>query len=977
MLASRGVRGAFAVALLVCALPIAAAPRRGRIPLTIGLVIFNKSPESKKADPLNKTNEEIVTEYLDRVSDQSKKEAGRHVRFDVVRGNYYQVLHWMRTGAIDGAVLSAFSYELLQEDAERLRTPPDRRSQGVVTFPIPGRRSGDDGNEPVFSAYTNGKVENDADAVLERCLKPETNCTFQFISHLSTTGFFYPAFRLTFVGPTRLTVDQMMKRAQFVLWHGADDPLPVGTVLRFSYASKSKDAAWHPLLPNQTTFASDVLAINCGTTHLHGRCKEVVSLLQRDAASAVPPLDATHKTDRYTGPVIFKQEPFDLFAGQAQKLRDSSFRQNNRWDDWYVRENYEFSTGEIVDLLRNDQFVDHRRQASLVLPGGGVRGAYQAAMLDHLYGSNLLNILPGAKEPASTKPGGRFEISSIIGTSGGALVGYLAAHRGTAKDLSLTDHWISKGKVRITPSQIFPWLSPLRFLSLLIALTIFGTFAAMTTPANAKRCETCGGHRSAHSCQDCGASQGAPVELTVAFGLILLAAPALIWRLSLLNEHFQPFDAGYMYAALIVALHAIHSTIEEGTSRPRKRTIMISAAVIGIIGSILLAAEAMNLFARENDGTGVGSPYVALISIVLATAMSLLLAVAGGAVFNRRRAMGYLKAWSAVTAFFVIAATGVAVVFYFGMATSLELTPQYWACIGAAAIIGTAAMLLLRLVVPWFRDGIYFWVEPLGARPFPYTRLLTLVLGGFIGITGWIVFVAPALYSGDSGANTFRDQARDAGPATTQFVAAMTAPGTPLRRGWKDIAAGDYYALESGSPMSMKEPDRFLDYEKKEFLGAVSASGSPFPIYPGRVLEHITRGKAEFIDGGFAHLVPVEGAVLLGAKQVLIVANAAVRDTAPAAASDNRIVSLLLSDALRTFNLLFERSQMVDVRLERDVLVATIAPTWKGPDPFLMDFRPKQISDLVEAANNDALHGRPGRVLSWGEPEAYGVDEQP
>ncbi|MEA2339463.1 MAG: hypothetical protein QOE82_3470, partial [Thermoanaerobaculia bacterium] len=238
-----------------------------------------------------------------------------------------------------------------------------------------------------------------------------------------------------------------------------------------------------------------------------------------------------------------------------------------------------------------------------------------------------------------------------------------------------------------------------------------------------------------------------------------------------------------------------------------------------------------------------------------------------------------------------------------------------------------------------------------------------------------IIFVAQGLYSGDSGADTFSKEAALAGPATTQFVAAITAPGTPLRRGSKDIAAGDYYAMESGTLTSMKEPGRFLDYDREKFFNAVSASGSPFPIYPGRVLDHHSRGKAEFIDGGFAHLVPVEGAVLLGAKQVLIVANAAIRDSVHPD-SDKRIVSLLLSDAMRTFNLLFERSQMVDVRVGRDVLVATIAPTWKGTDPFLMDFRPGKIRDLVQTANDDALKGRPGHVLSWGEPEPYDPDAQ-
>jgi predicted acylesterase/phospholipase RssA len=971
MLAGRVVR-LLIVSFLTATLALAASPRRKSIPVTIGLVVFNKDPQSKKQVAAPKTNEEIVTEYLDKVSATAEKGSGPGIHFDIVRGNYYQVLHWMRSGVIDGAVLSPFSYELLQDDMARLRPTPDKQSFGVVTFPTAGRRSAEDGNEPLFSAYTDGQVEEDAEAALQRCMNPKAKCEFQFVSHLSTTGFFYPAFRLTFLEPHSLTVDQLLQRAKFVLWHGTDERLPAGTVLRFSYASsKYKKSEWHPLLPKQASFAPDVLTINC--TRLHERCNDVIGILRSTAAKAVPPLDPALTASRYTEPVVFRKEQFDVMADQMKKLRDGPFTQNNKWDEWYVRENYEFTTGEIVDLLRNDQFLNHRRQASLVLPGGGVRGAYQAAMLDHLYNKSLRNVFNDKPRP---KEEDRFLVSSIIGTSGGALVGYLAAHREPANESSLTDHWIGKnGEVRITPSQIFPWLSPLRFLSLLIALTIFGTFAAMTTPANATRCRQCGAHRSAYSCQSCGASQGAPMELTVAFALILLAAPALIWRLSLLNEHFRPFDAGYMYAGLIVALHAIHSTIEEGVTKPRKRLIIVSAAAVGIVASMLLAAFAMDLFASESDGTGDGSPYLALISIVLATAMSLLLAMAGGAVFNRRRALGYAKAWSAVAAFSVIAATVVAIVFHYGMATSLELTLQYWACIGAAAIIGTAAMLLLRLVVPWFRDGIYFWVEPLGARPFPYTRLLTFILGGFIGITGWIIFVAPALYSGDSGADTFRKDATKVGPATTQFAAAMTAPGTPLRRGGSGIAAGDYYALESGSPMSMKDPDRFLDYEHDKFFSAVSASGSPFPIYPGRVLEHNTRGKAEFIDGGFAHLVPVEGAVLLGAKQVLIVANAALRDGAQVP-SDNRIVSLLLSDAMRTFNLLFERSQMVDVRVERDVLVAMIAPTWKGNDPFLMDFRPDKIRGLVKTAHDDALHGRPGHVLSWGEPEPYDADDQ-
>ncbi|MEA2339714.1 MAG: hypothetical protein QOE82_3721, partial [Thermoanaerobaculia bacterium] len=415
MLAGRVVRVLVAT-LFVVTLPMAAAPRRAKIPVTIGLVIFNKDPEAKKRDVAQKTNEEIVTEYLDAVGAKAEKEPGPEVHFDIVRGNYYQVLHWMRTGAIDGAVLSPFSYELLQEDAARLHTPPDKQPRGVVTFPTAGRRSAEDGNEPLFSAYTNGQPEKDAEAALQRCLNPTSNCQFQFISHLSTTGFFYPAYRLSFFGSgPHLTIDQLMQRSRFVLWHGTDDPLPSGTVLRFSYASsKYKKPEWHPLLPDQRTFAPDVLTINCGTTHLAGRCDDVVRLLQGSASTTVPPVNAAQTTSRYTVPVIFEREPFDVFAEEVKQLRNGPFQtREQKWDDWYTNENYEFSTSEIVDLLRNDQFLDHRRQASVVLPGGGVRGAYQAAMLDHLYNTSLLNVLSNSKDMAANKPSNRFLVSSV------------------------------------------------------------------------------------------------------------------------------------------------------------------------------------------------------------------------------------------------------------------------------------------------------------------------------------------------------------------------------------------------------------------------------------------------------------------------------------------------------------------------------------------------------------------------------------
>jgi predicted acylesterase/phospholipase RssA len=995
-----------AVAMLVSAQPLSAASRRStrvdpipvhaviqrqpKISVVIGLVAFNNASKSAEKPGLTATptNEQIVARYLDQVSRNSRG-GPFDIHFDIVRGSYYQVRHWLRAGVIDGAVVSPFTYELLQEDDQRLQTPGDKRWNGVVTFPAHGRRGNGDGNEPMFCAFKDGRAVDDAEAVLKSCIRSPADCQFEFISHLSTTGFIYPLFRLTGVDGRCVTakdcvaVKDLLPNGRFVFWHGDNAPPPKGTILRFSYAAHvfnhhgTNEPKWYPLLPDQTTFPPDVLTISCASDRIHRACNDVIDLLHNNADGALPPYKTGEDVSSgYSVPVVFQQGLFEDFKKQVGQLRDGPM--SAYWTSWYVNEDYDFSAAEIVDLLRDDQILDQHSQAALVLPGGGVRGAYQAAMLDHLYDKYLLNVLPDAKQDPDPGNANRFRISSVIGTSGGALVGYLAAHRRPAND-ALADRWIKNGQVQIRPSQIFPWLSPLRFLSLLLALSIFGSFAAVTTPSEMERCPKCGGHRAQHSCESCGASQGAPMRLTVLFAFILLAAPALIWRLSSLNVDFKAFDAGYIYAILIVGLHAFHSTIIGGTNQVAGKTRLIAriatgVAIGGIIVSVLLAAQAMEVFADPNDGSNVGHPLLALISIVLATAMSLLLAAAGGATCSRRLALDYLKAWCTVVAFLAVGATAVLVGFHYGLATSLELTTQYWACISVASLIGTVVLILLRRFVPWFRQGMHFWIEPLGGRPFPYTRLLTLVAGGFIGIVSWLLFVAPAIYSGDSGAETFVAEVAHIRPitATTQFVAAITAPGTPLQRGAGDIGAGDYYALEGHVPASAIDPVRFLDYDPEQFLNAVSASGSPFPIYPGRVLTHgLPRGNANFIDGGFAHLVPVEGAVLLGAKQVLIVANAA-RSNPPRSAA---IFSPLLTDAVRTFNLLFERSQMVDVRVGRDVLVATIVPTWSKDNPFLMDFRPSQIKFLVCAANHDALYGRPGHVLSWGEPQPIDPDE--
>ncbi|MCU1347069.1 MAG: hypothetical protein JWO56_99 [Acidobacteria bacterium] len=981
------------IALAVClassaraAAPEESTPRVRHIsvPLVVGVVAFNNVTGKRLTDEEKRVDRGLaVARFLEETAaSQHSLNTAFHIHFDVVRGNYYQILHWLRSGAIDAAVLSPFSYELVRREAGHL-DDSEARPRATVSFPSAGRAGKTDGGEPMFRAIINGQAAADPGAVLDACVHRRQNCTFDFVSHLSTSGFIYPLSRIYGArDPNTMEFPQLLERTRFSLWH-SDAPQPVSRdpQLQFTYANhvKPQQQGWQPLLPGETSFPSDVLVLNCATAHLHRVCGDVAALLQihaktlqkraqkeeNPAPTPVPSTATTApRTSGYGTPAVFDETAWKPFADRVERVRRSAL--GKYWERWYVDENYDFTATEVVDLLRNDQVLDHRREASVVLPGGGVRGAYQARILDALYAKQLLNVIPvrGESEPPPIDAT-RLRVSSIIGTSGGALVGYLAAHRLKEGD-TLTRHWLDRGKVRITPSEVFPWLSPLRFLSLLLALTLFGTIAAVTTAPQQQ--------------------SGAPMGLTIAFALILLAAPALIWRLTLLDPNFRIFAIGNVYVVLLIILHALHSTMEQPMALPAAATRVVTrrartakiVGIIGIIASIALATSALRLLhGKAAETVLTGSPVTAVLSIVVATLSVILIALSRGSTFSAAAFRDYLKGWTTVLLFGVVAAAIIAVVFAAELATSLELTFEYWVTIIGASLAATAIVLLARLLVPILHEGICFWIQPLGARPFPYTRLQTLILGGFLAIGAWILFVAPALYSGDAGEATFRKEAEEAGPATTRFVAAITAPGTPL--GERDaLAAGDYYACE---PKDLpKAADRFLGYPHEKFLGAVSASGSPFPIYPGRELSN-EKGTALFIDGGFAHLVPVEGAVLLGARQVLIVGNAARRDIRTVRGDDRRrgnerIFSILLSDAMRTFNLLFDRSQLVDLRVRRDVLVATIAPTWEGPDPFLMDFRPKKIRELIASAETDLTSGRPGAVLSWGSPEPLESDDE-
>jgi predicted acylesterase/phospholipase RssA len=959
------------------------------VKLTFGTIAFNEekpqpgdAPNGRtRADglPQLKTADPLLYAYLQHIAEKARPKYD--LQFDIVRGNYYQILRWMRNGMIDGALVSPFIYQILLADSAH----PDRQPLGVVDLHTIGLGPQipelGDGNAPAFRALRGETPLDDPERVLAACLtalieRGSPQCTFQFVSHLSTTGFIYPLARIDEIlhqnhrlhldspipGTTETVRTRLLERTRFTLWH--KELGGAGTRLEFSYANelynrqrKSKsptfvsDGKWAPLMPRQRAFADDVIAIGAITSN----ASVLRSIL--DGPAALPTQRA------FTSPATLERyrdvTPVDSRTHDALRSAiDVAWpggSGNAMWNEWYVDENFDFTVDELIGLLRNDQIVAGRTDAAaIVLPGGGVRSAYQAGMLDELYARFVVN--HGAVAEWSGQPREPLVVRSIVGTSGGALMGYFAARRTPNDGRDLTTRWLDGEKVEIDPSEVFPRAGAVRCLSILVAVTIF----ALCTTLLWGKATT-------------GVSPGVPAWLNATLTLLCVAAPLSVYELSQEERVVVPWGAGAVYAVLILLTHAYHSVIQPTAATAGRGTLALA------IGSLLAGLAGVGHVAfNPSGGDKLGRElFLVVTGSTLVLAGVFLIGFYQGIRPVRDRVIRYVKAIGTLLLFLgsVVAIFSVAVALEY--ATTLELTADYWLVLAPASIVVAtviASLTAFRTKIGAFLDeGLDFWFRTSRASRVYYTPMLTLLGGGFAGVLSWVAFVAPALYDGKYGAATFLREAATAPAATAQFVAALTNLGTPPMSGeGVPLPTGDYYAVERDPKADPAfESPRLLDWNRRAFLDAVTASGSPFPIYPGKKLEH-ARGTAIFVDGGYTHLVPIEGAVtLMKAKQVLVVSNVKSPLENEIRKARTGIWSLLVSDAGRTFNFLFNRAQEIDEAAAADVIVATIAPVWPMTDPFLMDFRPRTIRTLVRESWLDARRRRPGRMTSWGKPTGF------
>jgi hypothetical protein len=137
--------------------------------------------------------------------------------------------------------------------------------------------------------------------------------------------------------------------------------------------------------------------------------------------------------------------------------------------------------------------------------------------------------------------------------------------------------------------------------------------------------------------------------------------------------------------------------------------------------------------------------------------------------------------------------------------------------------------------------------------------------------------------------------------------------------------------------------------EPTKILDLMIASGTIFPIFPSHPMSDPTSDASmSFVDGGFAHNIPVEAAVDWGATHIIVI------EASPE--PDRSEKPSFIGNVGTAFDHLFAQAQLTDVRSRETVEIYTLRP--KKEILKTLDFVPALTKEAVKQGAKDADDGR-------------------
>lgn len=638
--------------------PNAAEPADCAQPLPLVLnVALPLDPEVGLAERRDRLQGALAPLY----ADFGRCPTSRPLQVNVAVGTDYQVLDWMGTGVVDAAVVSDLGVHLLSRDGVELLElvpPPKERdaltpawSQRLRSFELTGgqwrERPDAPGDLASFRQWLWSGLATPEIATLTRAQVlarpelcdgrwPEEQARYRIVfpSHLAVPGYLSPVAETGTWLEGRLarrslgereTLRECYWRAFFdhacFLFDGAEAAgecsVPAlgaaGRLIELRSDRARAEGAGAPGSAAAAEGARDRLVI---------RGAAAQTLFSRAALRPPAGLPADPVMGRLFGEVT----PRDREADDAPE----PFRSHLQPEPYFGVRTFAFTVDESLRLLRLHQAGSGHSSLALVLPGGGVKAAFQSQVIDALYdGRRLLNY----RLAGESGPGEPLAVEYVVGTSGGALLGSFVARLGADGPANLSQILWSlpvagrPGESQVLSSgDVFGWTDLPRYVSLVVILCVFGLVLAAVSLGRRARLSP---DRSGQATPETLPSFR-PRLIAVAW-TALLAAPILV-RLAggdAAIEHVPEIE-GLFYAILVaVALFADQCLILDpahaGQARVRNRWLP-PAALLLVGAGLVLAPFVAGRWLRTAEGATVS--FAAAYAVLAVAAVSLLLATA-------------------------------------------------------------------------------------------------------------------------------------------------------------------------------------------------------------------------------------------------------------------------------------------------------------------------------------------------------------
>ena len=991
--------------------------------LKLGYTTFER-PETVHTD----STLHSLGDYLRRVAEQSRKRGPwkRPLEFDVMLGNYYQIWSWFRSGQIDAAVVSPFMAILLQRDTQVIPLLEFSEQGDPAGHEALIAASGRASTDPVqgFKLYL-AEVLAVAKAgsltgkrSMEEVAKLRTAYRVNLVSHLSSSGFVMPSLYAKQWLESQRPDDDVQNRfwhlffenMRLTLAHGITPAQTSLTEFYFSYDGRTErrrldEAAanglgkWQkyapsPFVPGEPSIPNDVLVVRrqvvTDALRMENTDRGVLGEYLTTGSMQTP---FQSQRGSYTGVRWFNNSIHGRFLNEVNRLfsrvAPSSLAERN--DRWYQRGLFDFTIGETMAFLRQDQENSNHARLSLVLSGGGVKSLYQTVLLDHLYGlegrtPTVRNFDEGPDRlsgPTPRNSHGPMTVHTIIGTSGGAMLAFFAAQ---LPEVSASLSTLTAILSRTAALPLFPLVDLARIASVMLLLWVLVLLCTATRIFNWF------GYRATAQ----------PVEQTgrrwtgVAGAALLAAAAAVIVLTRSEQIEAVPGIEGALFGLTALGVHlwitCVGRATPEATPDPTAGRLALVTILFGALLVLVAVAVRFLLGSGPNAAETIAKFPLSLAASagVFGVVIGLLGAAAAGPWgLGIRRVREYAAALFVVAVFIIVAYVPVVLLSWLEWASLLELTTVFWLTLGLSGV-GTAVLLLwlsrrYRARVPLFELGL---VSLMRNRTGPITTTLggTLLSVAAWSFCLWVAVIAPALYGNAEALHAMRGAITQEELQTNRFRTNLIVTGSLLNDvqcGQEQVRQGGvYFCFEGAEGCGSAHRGQWQVFRRPSparAVDAVFASGSAFPVFPQH-LAHLPNGcEVRLVDGGYAHNVPLEAAVQAESRQVLIL-NASPDPTDTAAARPSALSrflarvrldgSQLITNSPKLLSFMFNRAQELDRNVGAGMVVASIAPRpADGSWPFLLDFRKTVRERMIETAKNDIEQDhRIGHVLSWGRP---------